>query len=844
MFRTRYLVLPLLAAAACGSDDPVVAADGATPDAAVFDAPTGAVQTLRRPSKSSTVAITTDDRLVMMVNPEDDSLSIFDTTSDTRIARVPVGDEPSAVVAAPDGKTAYVANRAAGTVVKVSNIDTSNPAVSLPVVVGSEPTGLALSPTGAKLYVAEFAEGSFSVIDTASMTLSQTVKGAIHNPFTIAVTNDGDSDDGDELIILPEFFGEATAEANDFTTLDRQRRGRVRIYNAGTLTAEDPILFDPRDSKVKPDNVNLTETVFTSPNQLYAVAIRRDQATASDSRKSQIFIPTVSASAAAPVVYDGNHYPVVLAGDLDTRTEITTGAFASVNLFERILAFAGAKGGKNFVAGSKVDKLFLTEIVDMDFLPVSGATAETSVAYMVSRGADAIQRVVFDPTKGADLGSSANLQVDIIGGAGVHDGCKAPTGLVVRHDGAKAYVNCWVSQNLGVVLLGSDQRLDKAVSAFDPVAGNANIDRGRRFYFTGRGRWSADSKSNVATDLPTIDGNAFGSCGSCHPFGLTDNITWAFAAGPRQTTSMDGTFSKNGTVRKQRALNWSAINDEIHDFERNTRDTSGGRGALTQTAAGTCGQLATETRTVLPTQLQGPLRLLQKSAQNPERCTTDFDDMDEWVKTIRPPRGLTRLDSAQKATGREVFARVGPASNAGNCVNCHSGAGWTVSRVFYDFTNEATTLLHTTAIDTSTLPAGQNNHVNHLENEQVSPGVTRGPEQVACVIRNVGSFGPAELEKRIVAGAVVPSQGQFGFNVPALYGLQIGAPYLHAGGAATLDDLFASHFRAGNDNFNPSNAEKEALKQFLLSIDATTEELAIPAGKDICPASFSAPAPQ
>jgi hypothetical protein len=420
----------------------------------------------------------------------------------------------------------------------------------------------------------------------------------------------------------------------------------------------------------------------------------------------------------------------------------------------------------------------------------------------------------------------------------VHDGCKAPTGIVVRHDGAKAYVNCWVSQNLGVVSLGSIQRLDKAVSAFDPVAANAALDRGRRFYFTGRGRWSGDSKVNAPTPLPTLNGNGFGSCGSCHPFGLSDNITWAFAAGPRQTTSMDGSFSK-GAVQKQRAFNWTAINDELHDFERNTRDTSGGIGALTESA--TCGQLATEIRTALPTQLQGPVRLLQRSLANPERCTTDFDDMDEFVKTIRPPRGLRRLDSAMVATGREVFARTGAATNAGNCVNCHGGAGWTVSRVFYDLTNEATTALHTTPLDRSLVPAGQNNHVNHLEPEQVSPGVVRAPEQIACAIRNVGSFGPDALEKRVVAGNVVPSQGVSGYNVPSLYGTQLGAPYLHAGGAATLDELFTSHFKAGNDNFNPSDAEKEALKQFILSIDATTEELAVPLGFDICPERFPAP---
>src|SRR5437764_4903162 len=52
-----------------------------------------------------------------------------------------------------------------------------------------------------------------------------------------------------------------------------------------------------------------------------------------------------------------------------------------------------------------------------------------------------------------------------------------------------------------------------------------------------------------------------------------------FDAGPRQTIPLDGTFNRANPA-DQRALNWSAVRDEVHDFELNTRGVFGGRGLI------------------------------------------------------------------------------------------------------------------------------------------------------------------------------------------------------------------------------------------------------------------------
>jgi hypothetical protein len=94
--------------------------------------------------------------------------------------------------------------------------------------------------------------------------------------------------------------------------------------------------------------------------------------------------------------------------------------------------------------------------------------------------------------------------------------CQNPIFVVTPHDVSvttKMFVNCWVSRNTAVVEL--DQQKVTAVldASTAPVGLEATVNKGRRFYFTGCTRWSNESWS---------------SCTSCHPDGLSDNITWRF----------------------------------------------------------------------------------------------------------------------------------------------------------------------------------------------------------------------------------------------------------------------------------------------------------------------------
>src|SRR5262249_26960709 len=139
-------------------------------------------------------------------------------------------------------------------------------------------------------------------------------------------------------------------------------------------------------------------------------------------------------------------------------------------------------------------RFFLADTVDVSFVG-------TSVAYYVSRGADVVQRIQYTgAAPGVGTDKAKQIELNVVP-AGSTQPCQNPTGIVVNHAGSFAYVTCWVTRQLGIVDL-TQQALAKTVESAATTTDEADAAAGRRFYFTGRGRWSK---------------NAWSDCGSCHP---------------------------------------------------------------------------------------------------------------------------------------------------------------------------------------------------------------------------------------------------------------------------------------------------------------------------------------
>jgi DNA-binding beta-propeller fold protein YncE len=813
--------LSTLSLAACGSVD-----DGGDPDDG------DDVVLASRPSRSSSIALSEDGATVAMVNPSDDSLSIFNTADNTRRAKISVGDEPSSVTLSPDGKIAYVANRAAATISRVTGIDTPTPALDGTLDVGAEPVAVALTATGRALVVAEMAESRVSVIDTRTMKLVRSTP--VDRPRAVLVLKDGNALDDDDVIVVPQFYGvpRPGREAKD-----DGRTGRVRRFALGDLADKGDITLAPTDSGFPKGGVAGAPTVLTSPNQLAAVA----------TANGKLYVTSISASPEGPPRFDNNVFPVVYAADLGTGLEIK-GAAGSTNLARKIYDAIPTPTAQTprFVPG---------DLADIDFVP------DSNVSYVIGKGADLMVRVTWGDT--VSIGSTQNKLIDL-GGNDVVGRCQLPTGLVIDSKASRAYVNCGVTRRLAVVDLGAQALAATVESVALPSSPTELAElRGLRFYFTGRGRWSFAGQNGAK------GGEGWSSCGSCHPDGYSDNITWIFGTGPRQTTSQDGTFSHGAGPQKQRFMNWSGINDEHHDFERNTRGVSGGLGVITTAPTlADCNQLDKETPVALVdngapiAELGKPLKELADGAL--ATCKhKDWDDIDAFVKTIRPPRAARAADPAAVARGAALFAD-------GGCAKCHGGAGWTVSRRFYlpsaginaqlaqlPF-NAPSFFSATTFYGNGAQPRALISAQPPIAADDTGAAETAqiGVPQSACSQRNVGTFGDRlnaavtdALELRPANGQLVRAQGRAGYNVPSLYGLSLGAPYLHHGLSPTLKDLFTNpswefHTAAGAANFPlvlGQQGKLDDLIAFLLSIDAATAEVELPrdpqsnASFDVCP---------
>ncbi|MCK5813972.1 MAG: YncE family protein, partial [Cocleimonas sp.] len=126
----------------------------------------------KAPSRSSSIALTSDNRKLVVVNRQNDSVSVIEVRdahgndTQTLLAEIPVGKEPRYVVLAPNDNIAYITNTVDGTV-SIIDLSLTVPALSGQAIsVGSEPRGIAVTPNGKYVYVANHTSGNVSVIRT------------------------------------------------------------------------------------------------------------------------------------------------------------------------------------------------------------------------------------------------------------------------------------------------------------------------------------------------------------------------------------------------------------------------------------------------------------------------------------------------------------------------------------------------------------------------------------------------------------------------------------------------------------------------------------------------------
>src|SRR6185295_10615132 len=113
---------------------------------------------------------------------------------------------------------------------------------------------------------------------------------------------------------------------------------------------------------------------------------------------------------------------------------------------------------------------------------------------------------------------------------------KAPRGIAINSTGTRAYVFNYISRSISVVDISTPTSPAIVASvqstALPPTnTADATALLGAEMFYGGRG------------PSGRLSSEGWGSCVACHPNGRSDNVTWMFDSGPRQTIPLDGTFS-------------------------------------------------------------------------------------------------------------------------------------------------------------------------------------------------------------------------------------------------------------------------------------------------------------
>jgi YVTN family beta-propeller protein len=738
------------------------------------------------PTYSSPVALTSDDKFVWVVNPNvefvdpavNDSVTVHQVLNDQfqKVAEITVGDDPQCVILTPDNKKAYVTNSASGT---VSVIDAQTYQVLDTLEVGTEPFGCALTPDGEKLYVANFSSDDVSVIRTRDDKVIRTITRVGPKPRAVAITEDGST-------VYVTLFqaqlrpGKSPADEGK----DDSKEGRVAMINTTQDRVVDTVALAPIATgfnsrgdvlgRIKFDPVTLTPNVPTLafPNLLQSVVIKGNRA----------YLPGTCSSPNGPSRFNVNVQSCLSTIDITNNTEL--GQTLNMNR------------GVNFEPIGK--RLFNTNPLAVAFKHNANegfvALAATNRLLRVELDANGVP-TVNAPLNANDPGNIIRIELkdpNEIQQSDPNDtiGSKNPRGVVINSTDTRAYVMNLISRDVTVVdISGNDPNNYKAIarilSTTLPTPGSLAeiVRRGHQLFNTSigpAGTGSDADQKNATPPAGRMSDFGWGSCYGCHPNGLTDGVTWMFGDGPRQAISMESTFEHPQDTThlnafgapllpgfRQRALNWSAVRDEVQDFELNIRNVSGGQGLIRD------GQAVVN---LTPTANTGR--------------DADLDAIAAYIAFgVRAP--ISPLRGQDESKGRELFEEA-------NCQLCHGGPNWTSSRI--DFTPP---------------PAAAEIQDAQLKN----------------FLCDVGTFDPnAFNEVRFIGGVqandIVVANGVLGFNIPSLVSVFAGAPYLHNGACPTLECVLenVTHRSAGTGGGDTLQApgHRTQLIRFLKTIDITT----------------------
>ncbi len=804
----------------------IQSAGAAQPNAPI---PAAVITAFTEPTTSSPIAMSEDKNHIWVVNPDNDTVSIINANTDTVIGNVVVGHEPQSVALGTivgGNYRAYIAAAADNKVTVINATVGGSFTFDRNLTTGAEPWNVVASPDGNRIFVANSGQDTITVIrnDVTPPTIigSFNLRTSACNigdpnrhfqPRGLAVT-------ADNTKLYVTRFLSFTGGATPKQGTDNGRVGvvcRLTLNTAsttigGALTTPTAVTLAPQNTGFADANTNATSAF---PNQMQSIVIRGGRA----------YMPNIAASPSGPLKFnvDTQAFVNMIDGVNGAGTPTDAGI---INLH---LGARTPEAGKT--------KLFFANPWAIAFDTPTG----TGNAYVVSSGSDLLVKLTVDGTgvlANTTGGATTTRYIDLHDPAnpntsGVNAG-KNPLGIVVRNIAPannKAYVMNYISRNVSIVNLATDT-VDKVVSlATLPSSGSdaEQIQVGAEIFFSSRGVFDGGKFNRLSSE-------GWQSCSSCHFAGMTDGVVWSFGAGPRKSVSLNGTFNPHNP-EDQRVLNYSAIFDEVEDFEANIRNVSGpgnlsagppavlnpNQGLLIGDNGDINAAPAVVNSFVLPNRGRPQLTVTLPNSTKPWPA---LDALNVWVREgIRTPNGAlttaelpgSSLLATDVTAGRVLFFKAG-------CQTCHGGGKWTNSAK--DFTSPPIGAKTETV---PTPPAG----VDPVGAQYLPPflqnigsfnlGVSGGTNPIGT---NIGAIEKATDGKDALGKDHNLDTFGDGYNVPSLLGIYAVPPYYHNGSCETLACVVGNTAHRTVNSTRPdvltSGVDQARVVAFLESLDAET----------------------
>lgn len=226
-----------------------------------------AALTAARPTASSSIVLedrtSANDRL-WVVNPDNDSVTVFDAVTHAKLVEVNVGKAPRTLALGSDGRV-WVANAESATLSILASDATPSQTVILPR--GSRPFGIVFDPAGLNAYVALENGGKILKLDPASGATLSSLDVGLHVRHLSVMA------DGSRLLatrfVTPRLPGENTAVV--LTSAAGVELGaEVLAIDAATFTLSGTITLQHSDA------ANAEDSAKGLPNYLGAAAISPD----------------------------------------------------------------------------------------------------------------------------------------------------------------------------------------------------------------------------------------------------------------------------------------------------------------------------------------------------------------------------------------------------------------------------------------------------------------------------------------------------------------------------------------------------------------------------------------